>query len=351
MSLLEVTLLCKPEMETCMISQFEPHDVAAPARSSTWSEKSAGPRGCVAPKSNEPACERHAKRLPKQFKWQIGDADRGLARAHMVCQGLHAVELGWTDETAAQVIENTEDLEPHTLIYCPEGGGNLDVSGQRIKMTAGQAMLLPSRVVFQFMSRSQRPVTVCWLRFSGNDSDYYVRTLGEGIALISVSLATAKRVAEGYAQLHLLLDQESSEWQRVQVSHLVRLVLGHFLGEKRTLLQSELEPHHPGVQAAVEFMRNNLHLPLSLGDISRRAGLSVSHFCAVFRGQIGMTAMDYFIQLKLQKARRLLVTTALTVQEVADQVGYDDRYYFSRLFRKLHGMPPMNYRRQHRLHA
>jgi AraC-like DNA-binding protein len=95
-------------------------------------------------------------------------------------------------------------------------------------------------------------------------------------------------------------------------------------------------------------MQAHICQPLALGEIAREAGLSVSHFCALFRTQIGVTPMDYFIKLKLQKARRLLVNSALTVQEVAQQVGYGDRYYFSRLFRKLHGVPPMAYRRSQR---
>jgi AraC-like DNA-binding protein len=58
--------------------------------------------------------------------------------------------------------------------------------------------------------------------------------------------------------------------------------------------------------------------------------------------------MDYFIHLKIQNACKLLYLTDMTVREVSFELGYDDPYYFSRLFKKVMGISPMQYRNQPR---
>ena len=58
--------------------------------------------------------------------------------------------------------------------------------------------------------------------------------------------------------------------------------------------------------------------------------------------------MDYFIHIKIQRACFLLDTTTLSVREIGSQVGYEDPYYFSRIFRKVMGVPPRAYRQSRR---
>jgi AraC-like DNA-binding protein len=57
-----------------------------------------------------------------------------------------------------------------------------------------------------------------------------------------------------------------------------------------------------------------------------------------------MSPMEYFIHLKIQKSCQLLFNTGVKIKDVAKEIGYDDPYYFSRLFKKLMGMSPEQYR-------
>jgi AraC-like DNA-binding protein len=68
------------------------------------------------------------------------------------------------------------------------------------------------------------------------------------------------------------------------------------------------------------------------------------HFASLFRHQTGMAPIEYFIHLRIRGACRLLDTTTLTVREIGYRVGYEDPYYFSRMFRKLMGLSPRQYR-------
>ncbi|MGC3957754.1 MAG: helix-turn-helix transcriptional regulator [Verrucomicrobiota bacterium] len=75
------------------------------------------------------------------------------------------------------------------------------------------------------------------------------------------------------------------------------------------------------------------------------ANISPSHFFAVFKRQTGFAPLDFFIRLRMQRACELLGTTSLSVKEVAAELGYDDPFYFSRVFKTVSGIAPTDYRR------
>ena len=69
--------------------------------------------------------------------------------------------------------------------------------------------------------------------------------------------------------------------------------------------------------------------------------LSPFYISRIFKSEIGDTPIHYLINIRLERAKELLESgLAESVQEVAAQVGYDDVYHFSKLFKKRYGFPP-----------
>jgi AraC-like DNA-binding protein len=92
------------------------------------------------------------------------------------------------------------------------------------------------------------------------------------------------------------------------------------------------------------YMQSELHRQLTVKAMALKKGLSTSHFSSLFRKATGMSPLDYFIHLKLQKACLLLYSSDTKVKDVAKVIGYDDPYYFSRLFKKYMKVSPDQYR-------
>lgn len=84
---------------------------------------------------------------------------------------------------------------------------------------------------------------------------------------------------------------------------------------------------------------------ITSADIERLCGISYKHICTVFRRHTGMTVKKYLIGVRMEAACRLLEETSLTVSEIAEKVGMGDVYYFSRIFSREKGCPPMKYRK------
>ena len=92
------------------------------------------------------------------------------------------------------------------------------------------------------------------------------------------------------------------------------------------------------------LMQRRLNGELDLEDLAKVAHLSKFHFIRRFRQLTGNTPIQYFIHLKMQHACRLLDSSEDPIKRIAAAVGYEDPYYFSRIFKRVIGVSPQHYR-------
>src|SRR5436190_1112635 len=98
--------------------------------------------------------------------------------------------------------------------------------------------------------------------------------------------------------------------------------------------------HTQAVERAIQAMHTHLHEVLTLEDLASVACLSPSHFHRIFRRLIGIPPGEFLSALRLQAARRLLVTTRLSVTEICFAVGYTSTGSFTTHFTHLVGLSP-----------
>jgi AraC family transcriptional regulator len=82
----------------------------------------------------------------------------------------------------------------------------------------------------------------------------------------------------------------------------------------------------------------------SIGELARVAGLSVSRFSCLFKERTGLAPVKFLETRRIERARHLLLTTDLPVQQVGLQVGFPNAQHFSTRFRKLTGQSPRAFR-------
>jgi prepilin-type N-terminal cleavage/methylation domain-containing protein len=98
------------------------------------------------------------------------------------------------------------------------------------------------------------------------------------------------------------------------------------------------------ISHSIAFMLQHLNQPLQVAALAASVNISASHYFALFKRLTGSAPIDYFIRLRMRRAGQLLEATTLTVKEVAAELGYDDQFYFSRVFKSVHGVAPTEYR-------
>jgi AraC-like DNA-binding protein len=102
----------------------------------------------------------------------------------------------------------------------------------------------------------------------------------------------------------------------------------------------------PPVKRAVELMHGDAAHGWTLDELARRAGVSRTALAEKFREAMGDTPLNYLRTLRMQKAMHLLSSTDTGLDHVATQVGYTDAFSFSKVFKKVVGLPPREFRRR-----
>jgi transcriptional regulator GlxA family with amidase domain len=98
------------------------------------------------------------------------------------------------------------------------------------------------------------------------------------------------------------------------------------------------------IESSLRYMMAHLNEPMRISMLSAMVGLSESCFFAHFKNATGHTPVKLLIRARMRWAGELLAEPNLQIKEIAGLVGYDDQYYFSRLFKLVHGLSPQHYR-------
>lgn len=140
-----------------------------------------------------------------------------------------------------------------------------------------------------------------------------------------------------------------------------RVFAAHTLGEFQEIATGQLLAAHAMIEEARASSGNQLiegacayiaaHYAdpdMSLNAAAGHVFISPTYLSILFKKKLGITFIDYLINLRLEKARELLRDTALRTYEIAAKTGYGDPQYFSVCFKKYTGLTPTEYRAQHR---
>ena len=96
---------------------------------------------------------------------------------------------------------------------------------------------------------------------------------------------------------------------------------------------------------AILYMKEHLEENLSTSAVAEQIGCSRSYFCILFKRLSGLSFGDYLQQVRIERAKELLQNTSDSVTEIAFSSGYNDIYYFNRVFRKAVNCSPMEFRK------
>jgi AraC family transcriptional regulator, glycine betaine-responsive activator len=114
---------------------------------------------------------------------------------------------------------------------------------------------------------------------------------------------------------------------------------------QRLSLCARLGIHSPNVLKAIQIMEAHIEDPISQEGIARLLGLSLRQHERLFRRHVGMPPAQYYLELRLKKARHLLLQSEMSILELALASGFVSASHFSKCYRDLYGKSPRDERR------
>lgn len=262
-------------------------------------------------------------------------------KVHPLTSGLHPLALG----KASQVVSRSSEAgiaEYHQVIYCQYGEGVIEYKGKRRIVSRGDIVLIMPLQPFRYEAKEGSKNSIYWLNFTGRLADDFAERLlmkmDDGIGFTGAKDSIFK-------DLDQLIQLGSRGYTATNVIHAV-----HMLQETLSYLALQLriesfnQSSHFNLDAIESLMKENLHQDLNLDTLAHYSQLSKFHFAKKFKELTDTSPIQYFINMKIQQACFQLDNTEDTIKKIGESLGYSDPYYFSRLFKKMVGMSPKQYR-------
>lgn len=116
--------------------------------------------------------------------------------------------------------------------------------------------------------------------------------------------------------------------------------------EKMTdqIYQTRNARNYQRLKKAMDFMETHCDEPLTVEQIAREVYLSPSRLSHIIKEELGMTLIDYLSKMRVEKAKRLLNQDEIPIAQIAQEVGFSDQSYFTKVFKKVEGCTPKAYR-------
>lgn len=238
-------------------------------------------------------------------------------------------------------VDRKKGLISHQFLFTSEGMGSLTVNGGSYIQRRGSLFYLAPGVPHEYHSLEDRWVTN-WIVFRGSHLDGIMKNLGFSDFEYSSEI-DVQRCERIFRRIMAAAREPVNGGEKASV-YLYEFILAargeiFSAAKKKAGAGSIVEP-------AVIYINENYAKDITLDFLAEMAGVSLQHFCRVFKAKIGMRPMEYVARKRVTESKILLINTEKSVSEIALSVGYEDRNYFGTVFKKYEGVSPSDYRRQ-----
>ena len=231
---------------------------------------------------------------------------------------------------------------PETIvIVCVAGAGWVDVSGVRTRVGSSTAIVIPAGTPHAYGAAGDDPWTIWWCHARGTDVAELVDACGVDGGHVTLSLRSVERATALLDEISRSLARDTTPARLVATSGMAWRLFTQLAVDRRLAVDGT------PLERAMRYLEERIDGRVQVAELAAMVGLSPSHLAALFRDATGGGVLAHHNALKMARARVLLDTTDMTVAEVGRATGFDDAFYFSRQFRRVHGVSPRAYR-EHR---
>lgn len=260
---------------------------------------------------------------------------------------LYLTHIGYYPKAKYHFRERPEGCPENILIYCEEGMGSIYCNDEVFELTTNQAFIIPTNTIHSYQSDNRNPWSIYWLHFCGDNVFMFSSIVGKVINIEESDKSRYKDRFELFEEMYQNLEMGYSPENLEYVS----FCLMHFLASLKYIDQFreiKNKKEMDFVQKSILFMKNNLETKITLEDMADHIKYSTSHFGTLFSSRTSYSPMEYYNQLKIQRACSYLQFSDLKIQEIAFRLGYYDPFHFSKAFKQEMGIRPKEYRKKYK---
>lgn len=256
---------------------------------------------------------------------------------------LLVTDIGFYSKAKNHYRERKNGSSENILIYCIDGKGWFETGNKKQTINKNQYIIIPKNSAHKYGANLQDPWSIYWIHFTGNKAHLFVNHPNK---IIDIDLASNSRFRDRILLFEEIYHNLEMGFRMNNLEY-ANICLWHMLGSFRYLSEfRKINELSKGdiIEKSISFMKTHIDKKLSLKTIANHCGLSVSQYCLLFKKRTSRPPLEYLTHLKIQHASQLLDFSDLRINEISYQVGYEDPFYFSRVFSKIMRMSPKKYR-------
>ena len=261
-----------------------------------------------------------------------------------VLSQLYITHIGYFPKATHHYRERKNGCADNILIYCLRGKGWYSINDKRYTVLPNQFFIIPAtKACLSYGADENDPWTIYWIHFSGSNINTFNQGFNIGESDGPQAISFNEKGIELWETMYQNLEMGYGKENISKANLCLYYFVSSFLYPDKNVNEKK-QDEKDLINNTILFMRTKLAEKLTLEELALMNKLSASHFSLLFKKSTGMPPLDYFIHLKLQQACLLLITSEIKIKTIATELGYDDPYYFSRLFKKYMKISPMQYR-------
>ncbi|MEK3912645.1 AraC family transcriptional regulator [Paenibacillus sp. FSL H7-0331] len=284
---------------------------------------------------------------------------------------LSAIDVKWTNSFRVNELFNAHHYNPYyQLIMVSEGPIYIQVEDEKFILEAGETFLLNPWERHWGWKIPEGPSTFYWVQFSSTSPLTELNTQTKPISDYKILHAEKNelRTVENKDSDQLLIPRRFKPNPRYKLLGIFEELVNelkkpigyfkfrmttHFCKILEIISTDLLEQHFKDLtlptsyhiyRQLLNFIHDFYQTDLTKEVIEKRLSRSYEYLSQVFKKHSGMTITHYIHQLQIQRAKHLLDESQIPIQEIAKEIGIADPFYFSKIFKKLVGIPPSTYR-------
>ena len=242
-------------------------------------------------------------------------------------------------------IKRTAKNNAYGIVMCVHTGmGKLCFEGQDYALMPGTLLLLPSGVAHSYQSDANNPMGVVWCEFNGGDS----LTLLSKIVCNTGPLMHGRICEKASRSICDILDNallSNEDQSAVPLYALLVALWQHSQSHKEFVPSPNPKRGMPVIEA---YISAQIGYPIENSTLAQKCGVSVQYFLRIFKENYGMSPQAYIRQKRISLSKVALSQSELSVQQIAEELGFCNTSHFIRRFKQQTGETPQGYRQKNR---
>lgn len=258
-----------------------------------------------------------------------------------IFKNLFITDIGYYPKAKHHFCNRPTGCDEHILIHCVDGKGKITIKQTEYGLSRNQFIFIPANTAHSYEADKQNPWTIYWMHINGSLSFPIIKNIYEKTGSMPSLLVLNDNHLKIFDKLYQLLLYGYSKDHMIEISLCLPFFMSKYLFSKNNNMEKEEDI----IQQSINFIQTNMDKKITLRDLSNHIHLSVSHFSKIFKNKTGYSPIEYLNHLKIQKACSLLQFSKKRISQISYEIGFEDQYYFSRLFKQHMGVSPTIYRK------